>query len=108
MTQLHVFMQLSVVLKLLVVLLGRRPSTMDADDPPGAWIAFCPYGDRCQKGGKRLGGYGSDGEASAAVKNHLMTSTYHWLDEQDRPSSKTYQAINQISFAMYMHSSLLH
>ena len=54
---------------------------MAGDDGPTHFAGYCPCSDACSTK-SRLGWAGSEEEARAKVYNHLLTSTYHELDEE--------------------------
>ena len=54
---------------------------MAADDGPTHFAGYCPCSDACATK-SRLGWADSEEEARGKVYNHLLTSTYHELDEE--------------------------
>lgn len=53
-----------------------------ADQFENRFETWCPCSDKCTKT-SRLGWFGSPALARAFVKNHLMMSTYHQLEEEE-------------------------
>lgn len=45
--------------------------------------AYCPHGDQCSKKHKLLGSYTSEREARQKIHHHLMTSTYHNMEDEE-------------------------
>jgi hypothetical protein len=47
------------------------------------WVSFCPRGEECNKGHKRLGWDVSEDEARARISLHLQRSEKHYLSAEE-------------------------
>ena len=47
------------------------------------YVPFCPHGDICKQGGKRLGAFFSEEAAREKVAWHLEYSSYHYFSKAD-------------------------
>ena len=56
-----------------------------ADDAANVvqYACFCPLGDACSKRGKRLGTFPDEESARTRIKEHLVSSSYHYMSEED-------------------------
>lgn len=50
------------------------------------FVSFCPCPDVCRKGGKRLGWDDSENNARWRISNHLQSSGYHLLSQDEADS----------------------
>ena len=56
-----------------------------ADDAPNVvqFACFCPLGDTCSKRGKRSGTFPDEESARLRIKDHLISSSYHYMTEME-------------------------
>lgn len=56
-----------------------------AADPANVvqFASYCPLGDVCSKRGKRLGTFLDEDAARLRIKDHLVTSSYHYMTEME-------------------------
>ena len=51
------------------------------------YVSFCPFGDKCKKGGARLGADDTEDGARWRISNHLQHSPYHNLSADEGDSA---------------------